>query len=128
MKQLLISLHWKTLLIYLEGVIVIPPDFATHVSHLRDGFNSFRGAGLKLKPSKSALLQREVNYLGHVVGHNGVATDPDKMRTVEDWVTPQDLTGRAFLGLVGYYQQYIPDVVEMAQPLNWLTAKEIQWQ
>jgi len=49
-------------------------------------------------------------YLGHVVGRNGVATNPEKVQAVEDWVTPQDLTGlRAFLGLVGYYRQYIPD-------------------
>jgi len=41
---------------------------------------------------------------------NSVATNPEKVRAVEDWVTPQDLTGlQAFLGLVGYYRQYIPD-------------------
>jgi len=36
-------------------------------------------ADLKLKPSKCALLQPEVKYLGHVVGRNGVA-DPEKVR------------------------------------------------
>jgi len=51
-----------------------------------------------------------VKYLGHVVGRDGVATDPDKVRAIEDWVTPRNLRClRAFLGLVGYYRQYIPD-------------------
>jgi len=68
MEQVLSGLHWKTLLIHLDDVIVISPDFGTHVSRLREVFDRHRAAGLKLKPSKCALLQREVKYLGHVVG------------------------------------------------------------
>jgi len=34
----------------------------------------------------------------------------------------------AFLGLVGYYRQYLPDFAEIAQPLNRLTAKGVAWQ
>jgi len=129
MKQVLSGLHWKTLLVYLDDIIAISPDFPTHVSRLLEMFKRLRGAGLKLKPSKCALLQPEVKYLGHVVGRNGVATNSEKVRAVEDWVTPQDLTGlRAFLGLVGYYRQYIPDFAVVTQSLNWLTAKGVTWQ
>ena len=39
-------------------------------------FNKFKAAALKLKPSKCELFKKQINYLGHVVGHNGVATDP----------------------------------------------------
>jgi len=80
MEQVLNGLHWKTLLIYLDDVIVISLDFATHVSRLREVFERLRGADLKLKPSKCALLQPEVKYLEHVVSRNGVATDPEKVR------------------------------------------------
>jgi len=38
MKQVLNGFHWKTLLIYLDDVIVISPDFVTHVSRLREVF------------------------------------------------------------------------------------------
>jgi len=129
MEQVLRGLHWKTLLIYLDDVIVISPDFQTHVSRLREVFERLRGADIKLKPSKCALLQPEVKYLGHVVGRNGVATDPEKVRAIEEWVALQDLTGlRAFLGLVGYYRQYTPDFAGIAQPLNRLTTKGVTWQ
>jgi len=129
MEQVLSGLHWKTLLIYLDDVIMISPDFQTHVSHLREVFERLRGAGLKLKPFKCALLQPGDKYLGHVVSRNGVATDPEKVRAIEDWVIPQDLTGlRAFLGLVEYYRQYIPDFAGIAQPLNRLPAKGVTWQ
>jgi len=129
MEQVLSGLHWKTLLVYLHDVILIYPDFPTHVNHLREVFERLRGAGLKLKPFKCAFLQPEVKYLGHIVGRHGVATDPEKVRAIEDWATPPDLTGLwAFLGLVGYYRQYIPDFAGVAQLLNWLTAKGVTWQ
>jgi len=68
MEQVLSGLHWKTLLIYLDDVIVISPDFTTHVSRLKEVFERLRGAGLKLKLSKCTLLQPEVKDLRHVVG------------------------------------------------------------
>ena len=92
MEQVFSGLHWMTLLIYLDDVIVISPDFATHVSCLREVYERLRGANLKLKLSKCALLQPEGKYLRHIIGQNGVATDLDKVRAVEDFVTPQDST------------------------------------
>jgi len=129
MEQVLSGLHWKTLLIYLDDVIVISPDFGTHASRLREVFDRFRVAGLKLKPSKCALLQRGVKYLSHVVGQDGVATDLEKVRALRDWAVLVDLPElQAFLGLVGYYRQYIPNFAGIAQPLNRLTAKGVRWQ
>jgi len=91
-------------------------------------FDRLRAASLKLKPSKCALLQ-EVKYLSHVVGRGGVATDPEKVRAVRDWAVPVDLPELwAFLGLVGYYRQYIQDFAGIAQPLNRLAAKGVRWQ
>jgi len=48
------------LLIYLNDVIVIFSDIDTHVSRFREVFDRLRAAGMKLKPSKCALLQKEV--------------------------------------------------------------------
>jgi len=129
MEQVLSGLHWKTLLVYLDDVIVISSDFSTHVSPLHEVFDRLRVAGLKLKPSKCALLQQEVKYLEHVVSWDSVATDPEKVRAVQDWTVPQDIHElRAFLGLVRYYRQHIPEFAGVAQPLNWLTAKEVRWR
>jgi len=82
-----------------------------------------------LNPAKCALLQAEVTYLSHEVGRDGVATNPEKVQAVKGWAVPHDLSElQAFLGLVGYYRQYIPGFAGVAQPLNRLTAKGFQWQ
>ena len=124
MENVLRGLHWKTLLLYLDDIIVIATDFQTHVKRLAEVFERLRNAGLKLKPSKCVLLQKRVHKLGHIVSEEGVATDPEKVQAVADWPTPTEIPElRAFLGTVGYYRQYIPNFATLATPLNVLTGK-----
>lgn len=73
---------WKTLLLHLVYIVVIGPDLRTHLSWLEEVLQRLQQAGLKLKPSKCALLRRRVKFLGHVVGAEGVVTDPAKVQTV----------------------------------------------
>ena len=128
MEKVVQGLHWKTLLLYLDDVIVIAPDFRTHITRLREVLSRLKLAGLKLKPSKCELLQEKVHYLGHVVSAQGVATDPKKIGAVRDWLAPTNLKQlQAFLGMVGYYRQYISDFATVAKPLTRLTAKGIGW-
>ena len=54
-------------------------------------FQRLQAAGLKLKPNKCEVLKRKVKCLGHVVSQQGVATDPEKVKSVRDWrvtITP----------------------------------------
>lgn len=87
MERVLHGLHWKTLGLYLNDIILIGTDLESHI-HRLVVFSSLRRAGLKLKPSKCTLLQRKVQYLGHIVSDEGVATDPEKLAAVRDWLTP----------------------------------------
>ena len=76
---------------YLDDVIVIAPDFQTHIERLGQVFQRLHAANLKLKPSECSLFQSEVRYLGHVVSKSGVSTDPDKVSAVADWPVPKCL-------------------------------------
>ena len=51
MEQALSGLQWKTLLLYLDDVIVFSTDFDSHIQRLETVFQRFRAAQLKLKPS-----------------------------------------------------------------------------
>jgi len=64
-----------------------------------------------------------------VLGCDGVATDPETVQARKEWTVPRDLPElRAFLDLVGYSRQYIPEFAGVAQPFNQLTAKGDWWQ
>lgn len=60
MESVLHRLHWRTLLLYLDDLIVVGPDFQTHLARLEEVLTRLRGAGLKLKPDEGELLQRQV--------------------------------------------------------------------
>ena len=73
---------------------------------------------MKLKPSKSDLFRKQINYLGHVGGHKGVSTDPKKIEVTE-WPRPTTVTEvRSFLGCAHYYRRSIPNFSKLAKPLN----------
>ena len=78
-------LHRQTLLLYLDDMIVIAHDFETHLQRLKKVYQRLRRAGLK--PTKCELLQSQVQYLGHIISSEGVATDPAKVEVVEQWPT-----------------------------------------
>lgn len=123
MEQVLKGLQWKTLLLYLDDVIIFSRDFESHMDRLAVVLDRFRSANLKLKPSKCELLRREVRYLGHVVSEEGIATDPDKVVAVKEWKQPTCVQEvRAFLGFVGYYRRFFQNFAAEARPLNRLTS------
>ena len=51
MERVLKGLQWRTLLLYLDDIIVFWKDFDSHLAHLEEVFQRFRAAQLKLKPS-----------------------------------------------------------------------------
>uniref|UniRef100_A0AAV2MC89 Reverse transcriptase n=1 Tax=Knipowitschia caucasica TaxID=637954 RepID=A0AAV2MC89_KNICA len=53
-------------------------DFPEHLQHLEAVFRSLGQYGLKLRPEKCQLFQRQVKFLVHVVSSQGVSADPDK--------------------------------------------------
>ena len=67
-------------------------------------------------------------FLGHIVTSIGIAPDPQKIEAVQKIQLPSNVTQlRLFLGLVGYYQQFIHNFSKVAQLLNQLLCKETSY-
>lgn len=108
-----------SLLIYLDDVIVFPPDFDSHIMHLEQVFEWLANHGLKLQPHKCHLFQKKVKYLGHIISKEDVSTDPEKTQVVQQWKPPTMVKQvRSFLGFVGYYRRFIPGFSKVAAPLH----------
>lgn len=83
-----------------------------------------KGYGLKLKPSKCHILQKEVQYVGHRVSSAGVAVDPEKVSTVKEWREPETVKEvRVFFGFTCFFTRFVEGYATMAGPLfNLLNA------
>ena len=121
MESCLGELNLSWCIIYLDDIIVFSQTPEEHLVRLQAVFDKLKAAGLKLKPSKCELFKKQINYLGHVVGQEGVTTDPDKIKAVTEWPRPTTVTEvRSFLGFVSYYRRFIPNFSKVAKPLNTL--------
>ena len=119
MESCLGELHLSWCIIYLDGIIVFSQIPEEHLVRFQAVFDKLKAAGLKLKPSKCELFRKQINYLGHVVEHKGVTTDPKKTEVVTEWPRPTTVTEvRSFLGFVGYYRRFISNLSKVAKSLN----------
>jgi hypothetical protein len=126
MERVLEGLQWESCLVYLDDIIVSGSSVENLAENLSRILGRLRSAGLKLKPSKCTMFGKQVSYLGHVVSEKGVACDPTKVESVRDWPTPQNLHDvRSFLGLAGYYREYMESFSSLAEPLFHLTRKNV---
>lgn len=129
MERVLQGLQWKTLVLYLDDVVIFGNSFSEHLERLKQVFLRLRDAGLKLKPKKCAFFKKEVSFLGHVVNGEGVHTDPEKVKKIAEWAVPKSVHDiRIFTGLTSYYRAFIPDYAKRSSCLHDLTKKAAEWK
>ena len=80
---------------------------------------------LFMKPEKCTFHATEVDFLGMIVGHDGIKMDQEKVKAIVDWPVPKNVKGvRSFLELANFYRRFIKDYMHIAHPLHNLTKKE----
>ncbi|GFY74657.1 hypothetical protein TNIN_5521 [Trichonephila inaurata madagascariensis] len=90
-----------------------------HISHIDKELERIQKACLIIKPEKCNFAQDNVKYLGPVVGLGKRSSAQLKVQTILDFPVPRTKTQvRAFLGIAGHYQQYIPMFSSLAAPLT----------
>ena len=114
----------KDMLVYLDDLLMFADTVEELLDILERNLHILARAGLKCKPRKCKLFCESIHYLGYVISPEGIAPEQEKINKIRAWPFP--LTGigmLSFLGLVGYYRKFVPDIGALASPL-YNAAKE----
>ena len=113
---------------YLDDILVKGNTIEEHKSFPKKIFERIRKYGLKIKENKCDFLLEEINYLGHVINKDGKKPDKSRAAAIKDMPNSKNVkTLQSFLGLVSYYQDFIPNLHNLRAPLNELLRKEKKW-
>ena len=53
-------------------------------------------------------MEKELLYLGHIIGADGIRPDPAKIAAVQEWTVPTDLHQlRSFLGFGNFFRKFV---------------------
>jgi hypothetical protein len=119
----------ECVVVFLDDILVYSRSHEEHERHLRAVFEILRSNKLYAKLSKCEFGKSEVEFLGHIVGADGIRPMQNKVAAVRDWKVPTTVSElRSFLGLVGYYRRFIPQHAKIALPLTKLTQSNTAYE
>jgi hypothetical protein len=110
----------------LEGVDVVADDFvvygkghtddearADHDRNLIEFLNRARQHHIVLGKDKAKLRERSTSFIGHVITTEGLAAAPERIKALQDTLSPADVIGvRRFIGFVQYLAKFMPSLAQ----------------
>jgi hypothetical protein len=115
----------KFVLVFFDDTLIYNKSWEDHVQHVDRVLQLLEAEQLYVKPSKCFFGVNEVEYLGHIVSHEGVKEDPNKIKSIKEWSIPTTLRHlRGFLGLTGYYCKFANNYGRISAPLTTLMKKD----
>jgi microcompartment protein CcmK/EutM len=114
----------KFVVVFIDDILIYSRSMEEHEEHLRIVLQRLREHQLYAKFSKCEFWIKEVPFLGHVISPEGIVVDPGKVKEVWEWKPPTSVSEvRSFLGLAGYYRQFIQNFSKIARPITELLKK-----
>ena len=119
----------------IEGVEVVVDNLLIwgeteeqHDSRLEKVLQRAEQRNLKLNKDKSQIKCKEISYVGHIIGKDGLKPDPKKVEAIVNMDAPRNKEElQRFLGMITYLAKFIPNYSQVAAPLRVLLEKGTEW-
>jgi hypothetical protein len=111
----------RFVLVFFDDILVYSRSWEDHLLHLREVLQVLVQHSLFAKLSKCRFAEYEIEYLGHLISHQGVRADPSKLEAMVTWPPPRSVKSLlGFLGLTSCYRKFIRNYSLLAAPLTTL--------
>jgi len=129
MNKLLRDLiNTEKVVVFIDDVIVGMEMEEGHDELVVEVIKRLEENDLYVKPEKCKWKVREVDFLGVVIGPEGIKMEKEKVKEVLEWLTPKCVKDvQKFLGLANYHCWFIEGFAMVARPLHDLVKKDKKW-
>jgi len=115
--------------VFINDVIVGMETEERHDELAAEVIRRLEENNLYMKLEKCKWKVRKVEFLGVVIGLEGIKMEEEKVRGVLDWPTLKCIKDiQKFLGLVNYYCRFIRGFISIARPLYDMVKKDKKWE
>ena len=114
--------------VFIDDVIVGTETEEGHDELVAEVVKRLEENDLYVKPEKCKWKVKEIEFLGVVIGLEGIKMEKVKVKGVLEWPTPKCVKDvQKFLGLANYYRQFIENFALIARPLHDMVKKDKKW-
>ncbi|GET58728.1 enzymatic polyprotein, putative [Rhizophagus irregularis DAOM 181602=DAOM 197198] len=94
--------------VYIDDIMIYSENLKDHMEHVEK------------------FLERNIEFLGHIVGNDGLRPDDKKIEKIKEMKVPTTVKEvRSFLGLCSYYRKFVKNFSKIARPISDLRKKGV---
>ena len=113
---------------FLDDIVVSGGSEEEHDKNLSKVLDVIKQAGLKLNQEKCTFKEKEIEFLGHTIGEEGVKINQAKVQAILELERPSDVPQlRRLLGMVNFLARFLPRLQDTIQPLTLLLSTKNAW-
>lgn len=114
--------------IYIDDILVYAKTEKEHDERLEKVLKRAKEYCIRFNKQKCKFKQKEVKYLGNILGAQGIRVDKDRIKAIVEMKEPNTLKELLrFLGMINYVSKFIPNVAEITAPLRELNKKGLNF-
>jgi Reverse transcriptase (RNA-dependent DNA polymerase) len=108
-------------IVFIDDILIYMETEEGHDNIVREVLQKLWENNLYLKAEKCIFKAWEIEFLGMIIGPDGIKMDPIKITAITSWPIPKHVKDvQAFLGLANFYRRFVYNFSCVATPLHLL--------
>jgi len=111
--------------VYIDDIVIYSKSFEEHLEHIEKVLKRLKEVNMMIKMKKCEWAKRNVEYLGHIVGKDGLKPSPRLIEKVKRIREPENKTDiKSFTMLCSYYRKFIKNFSKITKAMTELLKKD----
>ena len=114
MNEVLKKFLGKFVIVYLDEILIFSKTKEEHLEHIRKVLQKLYEEKSLINLKKCSFMNDKIINLGFLISANGLKLDPEKVKTILDWPTPNNVGEvKPFHGLASFYKKFVRNFSSM---------------